>query len=92
MSASFSGSLEPLPLRLTLAPEATVWSGPALAVGGLFAALTLIVTESVSQALLGSQTWRSNVSVAGPVGAVNDGVAVLAPLRVTACPPDWVQA
>ena len=74
---------------MTVAPEATVWSAPALAVGAWFTGdggFTVTTTVSVSQSGAGSQTSNWKVSVAGPVGAVNDGVAVLAPVRVTAVP------
>src|SRR5262245_43285664 len=70
------------PLTMTFMLKSTTGAGP----------LTLTVTESVSQALLGSQTWSWNTSVAGPVGAVNDGVDVLAPLSVTDGPEVWLQA
>ena len=90
----------PLPFRFTVAPEATVWSSPALAVGAWFTGdggFTVTTTVSVSQSGAGSQTSNWKVSVAGGspgarVGAVNDGVAVLAPVRVTGVPPGWVHA
>ena len=63
-----SVSVEPLPFRVTLAPEATVWSAPASAVGGWFGgASTFTTTVSVSVAPASSVTVSSNVRVAGPV-------------------------
>src|SRR5262245_39467373 len=89
-----SGSVEPFPFRFTVAPESTVWSTPAFAVGGIFAgALTLIVTESAALAAPSlSVTVRLNVRVAGPVAAVNHGVDVFAPFSATVGPYVCAQA
>ena len=58
-----SGSLEPDPSRVTVAPSATVWSDPALAVGASLSAVTVMVTESVTALLTPSvtDTWNSRV-------------------------------
>ena len=58
-----SGSLEPDPSRVTVAPSATVWSVPALAVGASLSADTVIVTESVTALLTPSVTDTWNTSV-----------------------------
>ena len=61
-------------------PEASI-------TGGVF---TLTVTESLSHRGCGSQTWSSNVSTAGPVGALNAGVAEVGSFNITAGPAVWV--
>ena len=84
------GSVEPLPSSETLGvPDSTVWSAPAFAVGARFASLTLTVTLSVLQSdgEPPSQTFSSKVNAAGPFGALKLGVAVVAPVSVTAVPP-----
>jgi hypothetical protein len=67
------------PLMITI-PMASITGG----------AWTLIVTESVRQSCWGSQTSSWNVRVAGPVGAVNVGVAEVGSLNVTGGPAVWV--
>ena len=39
-----SGSLDADPFSVTVEPSATVWSGPAFAVGGLFATVVEVAT------------------------------------------------
>ena len=97
MSVSPSRSLLALPSRLTRAPPATVWSGPAFATGAwLFAAaVTVTVTVSVAVAPPGSVTvsvkFRA-VSFDRLEGAVKVGCGALVLLSVTAGLPLWVQA
>ena len=38
-----SGSVESKPLKLTLVPTLAVWSGPALATGGRFMIVTVVL-------------------------------------------------
>ena len=95
---SSSGSLVPLPSRVTNAPSRTLRSAPAFAVGAwLFAAVTTVtVTVSVALRPPGSVTARVKVSAVfwvSPVGAGKLGVAVVAPVKVTdGLPPVWDQA
>ena len=95
---SSSGSLVPLPSRVTNAPSRTERSAPAFAVGAwLFAAVTTVtVTVSVALRPPGSVTVRVKVSAAfwvSPVGAGKLGVAVSAPVNVTVgLPPVCDQA
>ncbi len=87
------GSVEPLPSRVTVASEATSWSGPALATGGWFTGdSTVTLTVSVLQSGAGSQTFSSNSSVAGPFGALKVGFAAVVLLRVTEGPLSWVHS
>ncbi len=88
VSVSPFGSDDAAPVRFTVSPEVTVWSGPALATGGMFTVgcgCTVTTTVSVLQSGSGSQTCSENVRSVSVVtlGAVKLGVAVLAPLRVT---------
>ena len=81
---SLSGSVEPLPSRVTVTPSFTVWVLPASAVGGRLAATlsTMMVTVSVSVPPFPSDTVRVNVTVspdASTSGAVNVGAG---PVRV----------
>ena len=80
-----SGSELSDPSRVTLAPDATVWSGPAFAVGAwLVAALTVMVTVSVALTVpsLTVRVKTSEVCVE-TVGAVKVAVALVASVRVT---------
>ena len=82
---SLSGSVEPLPSRVTVTPSFTVWVLPASAVGGRLAATlsTMMVTVSVSVPPFPSDTVRVNVTVspdASTSGAVNVGTG---PVRLT---------
>ena len=96
-SVSPSGSLLALPSRVAVAPSATVWSAPALAVGArLFVAVTTVtVTVSVAVIPPGSVTVRVKVSAASldrVDGAVKVGLAATVLLSVTVgVPPVWVQ-
>ena len=82
-----------LPSRVAVAPSATRWSGPALAVGAALSA-TVTVTVSLAVSPPGSVTVRLKVRVALPVtvGAAKVGLAVLALLSVTVVPAVWLQA
>jgi hypothetical protein len=66
-----------------------VASRATLAVAG--AAWTSTETVAASLVWVPSETTSEKVSVAGPAGAVKVGLAVLAPLRMTAGPAAWVQ-
>jgi hypothetical protein len=68
---------------VTVSPASTSRSAPASAVGCPF---TVTVAESESDPPRPSSTVSSNVSVAGPAGAVNVGSAVVDPVTVTAGP------
>ena len=89
-----------MPSRLTACPGFTVWSGPASAVSNSGVKIgpnhsTVMSTVSVSISALSPPTVtdRVNVSVTSavrPDGAVKLGVAVVAPVSVTAgLPPVW---
>ena len=84
-----------LPSRVTTAASATVWSGPALAVGAVLFC-TVIVTVSAADVLPPAVTVRLkvSVSVAFPVtvGAVKVGRCALVLLSVTFVPAVCVQA
>ena len=83
-----------LPSSVTEAPESTVWSAPASAVGGsLFCTVTDTVS-AVEASPPGSVTVRLKVSVslADTAGAVKVGEAALALFSVTVVPTVWVQA
>jgi hypothetical protein len=76
---------------LTVSPSLTVWSEPAFAVGAWFTTTLFTVTPTVSVAVFPplSVTVSLNVNVSpaeSTSGAVNDGVALLAPLNVAAVP------
>ena len=43
-----SVSVEPLPVRFTVAPESTVWSGPASAVGATLGAATSVLANETA--------------------------------------------
>ena len=92
-----SGSV-PEPASVTLAAAATVWSGPALAVGFWFgvagAAVTLMTTSSVAVPPRLSVTVRRKPSATLLLwlGAVKVGLAALALLSVTVVPEVCVQA
>ena len=81
----------PTPVRVTAAPEATVFAAPASAVGGLGAGFT--VTVVIADALadpLSAVSEKLNVTGAASApsaGAVNDGVSVEAPVSATEGPP-----
>src|SRR3954465_3184774 len=75
-----AGSLLALPSSVTSAPDATLWSGPALATGGGTMAFTVMVTVSGADAPLASLTTSEKTSEAGGVrkataGAVKPGWA-----------------
>ena len=94
-SAPPSGSVLPLPSRVTEAPSPTERSFPAFAVGGALYARTVTVTVSLADRPPESVTVNRNVRTASVVtcGVVKVGVAVLAPLRVTlGDPPVCVHA
>ena len=87
-----SGSLLPEPSRVTLAPGFTVWSGPASA-SGVRLGTTVIVTVSVALSVP-ALTVRVNTRAVDvvTVGAVNVGLAVVAPVSVTVgVPLVWLQ-
>src|SRR4051794_4132854 len=65
LTARPSGSELALPSRVTNAPEATAWSGPAFATGGGTTGLTVMVTLAGAEAPLASLTTREKTSVAG---------------------------
>jgi hypothetical protein len=94
-----SGSVDPEPFRVTLAPAVTVRSGPAAATGGELAggcvvALTDTLQVSVALWPKRSLTVRRKVRVVKELtlGDVKVAVAVEAPERVTDVPAVCVQA
>ena len=69
---------------VTVWPSRTVWSTPALAVGGLFGGTSVMVRASVSEEVAApSSAVNVNVIVAleSTCGAVNETDVVLAPVR-----------
>src|SRR6476646_9584081 len=84
-----SGSLLPLPSKVTLSPAFTVWSEPALATGvwlggGIYLSVTL--TVFVLDAFLSSVIVRLNArSVSEDMleGAVNVAISLSAPVKLT---------
>ena len=91
VSVWFSGSLLPLPSRLTAAPSRTVRSSPASAVGAVLAC-TVTVTVSAVDVLPPAVTVRLNVSVAAEDGAVKLGFGAALFESLTDVPAVWVQA
>src|SRR5690242_11183798 len=97
--AKVSGSAEllALPSRVTSAPDATVWSGPALATGSGLSGFTVMVTVEGAELRFASVTISAKTRApagcpAGMDGAVKLGLAVLAPKSVTGRPESWLQA
>src|SRR5690349_6045291 len=97
--AKVSGSAEllALPSSVTSAPEATVWSGPALATGSGLSGLTVMVTVEGAELRFASVTTSAKTRApagcpAGMVGAVKLGFTVFAPSSVTKAPDTCVQA
>src|SRR5512140_1124166 len=92
-----SAELLALPSSVTSAPEATVWSGPALATGSGGSGFTVMVTVDGAELRFASVTTRAKTRTpagcpAGMVGAVKLGFTVLAPSSVTRGPETWLQA
>src|SRR6185295_11431464 len=87
VNESPSGSELALPSRITSSvPSFTVWLGPALATGGWLVFCTLMLTVSLEAPPFPSPTVSLKVRTAPPEptsGAVNVGVAELAPDNVT---------
>ena len=89
MSASFSGSLLPLPSNVTVEPFATLWSATT-AVGAWFSTVTVPV--SVPERPCGSVTVRLNTRAPSLLGAVKVGLDAVVELSVTVVPLVWLQA
>ncbi len=85
-----SGS-EAVAARVTTSPSLTVWLEPASTAGASLSALTVTVTVS-TVVFVPSLTEHCSTTelFVRPSGAVNDGVAVDAPLSVTAGPETCV--
>src|SRR5690349_1984225 len=97
--AKVSGRAEvlALPSSVTSAPEATVWSGPALATGSGLSGFTVMVTVEGAELRFASVTTSAKTRApaggrAGMAGTAKLGFAVFAPRSVTAAPDTCVQA
>ena len=80
---------------VTLWPSRTVWSTPALVVGGLFGGTSVMVRASVSEEVAApSSAVNVNVTVVreSTCGAVNETDVVLAPARFMLSVELWVHA
>lgn len=81
-----SASEDAEPSKVTAAPDATLWSVPALATGMLFAAATVTVVLDADELALPSFTVRLKTKAPAAVGAVNVGLMAEAEERVTGVP------
>src|SRR5215216_1999497 len=60
-----SGSVEAEPSRVMVAPDLTVWSGPALATGGWLTTYSIAMPSRATASL--EVTWTAPVAVVGPL-------------------------